>query len=181
VGGGDRRGVEAGDRAGEVVAVAHDVAACQQRHHGILILAGRGAGKPAAEATLDARQPLAHALAKLAGGDAGEGDEQQTLQRDALGDIARRQRRDRVGLARAGAGLENSDAGGQGAAGIELDRLQREGGAAGGALTDAHRARTSSRESNPSHSRRDSRPKREASDSGQPCPSSPSAGATSAI
>ena len=175
VGGGDGGGVEAGDRPSEVVAMAARVTARQQRHDGVLVVGGRRPGQAPAQAALDADQPLAHPLAQLAGGDARERDEQQALERDPLGDVARRERRDRVGLAGPGAGLQHRHAGGQRAAGIELHRLQGDG-------SRGHWARTSSRASSPSHNRRASRPKREASDSAppaQPSPRSSSAGAMS--
>ena len=67
-----------------------------------------GAARASARSALD--QPLAHALAQLAGRHPREGDEQQLVQRRALGDVARGQRGDRERLAGAGARLEHGHA-----------------------------------------------------------------------
>ena len=82
----------------------------------------RCGGAPASarvEPLLGADEPLAHALAQLAGRHAREGDEQQLVERRALGDVARGERGDRVRLAGAGARLEHGDAGRQRAADVE--------------------------------------------------------------
>ena len=72
--------------------------------------AGRRARERARQPLLGADEPLAHALAQLARGHARERHEQQLVERRALGDVARRERGDRVGLAGAGARLEHGDA-----------------------------------------------------------------------
>ena len=116
----DRRGVEVGERLGEVVSPCSYVFCCargEQRHD--LVGAGGDAGEHPTELVLDAHEPLAHTLTQLAGRHAGERDEQQLLQREAVRDIARRERGDRVGLARPGARLEHGHAGRQGAADVE--------------------------------------------------------------
>ena len=86
----------------------------EQLDHGVV---ARGAG--ALERPLGADQPLAHAVAQLAGGHARERDQQQLVQRDAVGDVASRERRDRVRLAGPGARLEHRDALRQRAADVE--------------------------------------------------------------
>ncbi len=144
VGGGDRRGVEAGDRACQQLAPAPGVLVGQQRDD--RIVAGAGPRQHAGQPSLDDHQPLADALAQLAGGDPGERHQQQPLQRDALGDVTRRQRGDRVRLAGAGACLEYGDAARERAADVELSRGDRD-------RRDAHRALRSSRASRPPHSR----------------------------
>ena len=85
----------------------------------------RVARQRAVERLLGADQPLAHALAQLAGGHAREGHEQQLLERRALGDVARGQGRDRERLAGAGARLEHGDACGQRAADVERPDVGR--------------------------------------------------------
>ena len=89
-------------------------------------------------------EPLAHAVAQLAGRHPREGDEQQVLEPDALGDVAGRERGDRVRLAGAGAGLEDGHAGRQRAADVEA----------------AHRISVRSCATRPPHSRFASWPKR---------------------
>ena len=80
---------------------------------------GGGARQRAVERLLGADQPLAHALAQLAGRHAREGDEQQLVERRALGDVARGERGDRVRLAGARARLEHGHAGRQRPADVE--------------------------------------------------------------
>ncbi len=67
-----------------------------------------------------AHQPLAHPLAQLAGRHPRERDEQEPLQRRALGDVARRERRDRPRLAGARARLQHGHAGRQRSGDVEL-------------------------------------------------------------
>ena len=64
-------------------------------------------------------QPLADALAQLAGGHAREGDHQDLLERDALGHVAGGERGDRERLAGARARLEHGHAGRERAADVE--------------------------------------------------------------
>ena len=72
------------------------------------------------QAPLDLDQALADAFAQLAGGQPREGHQQHPLERRALGDIARRERRDRVRLAGAGTRLEQGHPGRERAADVEL-------------------------------------------------------------
>ena len=144
VDGGDRGRVEVGQRAGEVGAALLDLLARplrEQLHD--LVAAGIGAGQERLQPGFHRDQALAHAVAELAGGDPREGDEQQLLQRRALGDVARGQRRDRVRLARPGARFQDGHARRERAADVER-------------RCAAHASCTSSR----SHRRRASRPNR---------------------
>lgn len=151
---GDRRGVEVRDGDREPVAALLDGRARpggQQRQQRVA-RAGRRRQRARRRERVDggqrrvqrgarAREPLAHAVAQLARGEAGERDEQQLVQAgDALGDVARGERGDGVGLAGAGAGLQHRHALRQRAADVELP---------GG----AHRSLTSSTASSRSHSR----------------------------
>ena len=81
-----------------------------------LVAVGRRARQRAGEPLLGADEPLAHAVAQLAGRHPRERDEQQLLERHAVGDVAGRQRGDRVRLAGARARLEHGHAGRQRAA-----------------------------------------------------------------
>ena len=84
-----------------------------------LVAVGRRAGQRAGEPLLGADEPLAHAVAQLAGRHPRERDEQQLVERDPVGDVAGRQRGDRVRLAGARARLEHGHAGRQRAADVE--------------------------------------------------------------
>ena len=108
-----------------------------------------GGGAPAstrASPLLGLHEPLADALAQLARGHAREGDEQELVERVALGDVARGERGDRVRLAGAGARLEHGHAGRQRAADVEAARIS---------AAVAHSSASSA-----AHSRRARRPKR---------------------
>jgi hypothetical protein len=116
---GDRRGVEAGERAREPLAPrAHrvPVAGGEQRND---LVVRRRAGERALEPLLRAHQPLADALSQLARRHPRERHQQQLVQLNALGDVARGERRDRERLAGAGAGLEHGHAGRERAADVE--------------------------------------------------------------
>ena len=76
-------------------------------------------GEHAREPRSALTEPLAHALAQLAGRHPREGHEQQLVERHALGDVARGQRGDRVRLAGARARLEHGHAGRQRPADVE--------------------------------------------------------------
>ena len=95
------------------------------------------------EPLLGVHEPLADAVAQLAGRHAGERHEQDLIQRRALGDVARGERGDRERLAGAGAGLEHGDAFGQRA--CEAERLR--------GLGAAHRSVSSSCAKRSSHMR----------------------------
>ncbi len=112
VGGGDGGGVEVGERLGQARPPPQDrfaAALAQQAQHRVLGRR-RDAGQRPAEPLLGAHQPLAHAVAQLARGHAGEGDHQQLLQRRTLGDEPRGEGRDGERLAGAGAGLQHGHA-----------------------------------------------------------------------
>ena len=112
---------------------------------------GAAARERTGQALLDAHEPLAHALAQLPGRHAREGDEQQLVERRALGHVARRQGGDRVRLAGAGARLQHGHAGRERAARRRT---------AGPSRRPAHRSSISSWASSPSHMRRARRPTR---------------------
>ena len=171
VGGGDRRGVEVRERAGEVPVAALDRRArpVGEQPHDLVARVRLGARQHRAERPLGAHQPLADALAQLAGRHPRERDEQQVVERRAVRDVARRERGDRVRLAGAGARLEHGDPARQRPADVERLAVGEQ----------AHASRTSSRRSSPSHSRRAQRPKRVGSRSSQPGPDSSGRGACS--
>ena len=144
VGGGDRRRVEVGQRAREPLAPRAGPpprGPSASSRDDLVASLGAAPASAALERLLGADEPLAHAVAQLAGRHARERDEQQLVERRALGDVARRERGDRVRLAGAGARLEHGDAGRQRAADVE--RLR--------SLTGRSPPR---RCSSPSHSRR---------------------------
>ena len=87
----------------------------EQRDH-LVAVGGQRAGRTPSEPLLGVHEPLAHAVAQLAGRHPRERHEQDLVQRRALGDVARRQRGDRERLAGARARLEHGDAGRQRAA-----------------------------------------------------------------
>ncbi len=159
VGGGDGGGVEVGQGHGQVAPAGLDLfgrAGGQQGQDAVV--GGRGhAGQGPGQPVLGGDQAPADAVTQLAGGHAGEGDEQEVLEPGALGHVAGGQAGDGEGLAGAGAGLEHRDPGGQGpahvegrhGAGAEVPRPGRHGPAGG-----AHRSTNLSHSSNPSHSRR---------------------------
>ena len=147
----DRRRVEVRQRAHEPVAALHDLLGGARRPAAATTSSSPSRAPPAstsASSRSAAHQPLAHAVAQLAGRHPREGDQQQLVQRHALGDVARRQRRDRVRLAGPGARLEHRDARRQRAADVERA---------------AHWSFTASTRSSPPHSRRAYWPKRVAS------------------
>ena len=161
VGGHDRRRVKAADRPGQVGAGAGQIASGEQRHDRVGV--GRHSRLHRRETPLDLDQPLAHPVAQLPGRDPGEGDQENAVELEPLGDVAGGEGSDRVRLAGPGARLEHRDPLRQRPADVELSR-------------GAHRALTSSRESRGSHSRRASRPSREVSSCAQPSPLSSAAG-----
>src|SRR5262249_28779810 len=112
-----------GDRARQPAAALLDLAAVAARQQlDDRVVARVAAAENALETVLGADQALAYAVAQLARREDRERDQQQLLERDAAGDVARRQRRDRVRLAGAGARLEYGHAGRQLAADVELAR-----------------------------------------------------------
>ena len=120
VGGRDRGGVEAGERGAQPGAPErHDgvVALGEQPDHGVVVAArARRVGQRA----LGGHEPAAHPLAQLARGLAPERHEHDLRQRRvALGDVAGRERGDRVRLAGARAGLEHRGAAREVAADVE--------------------------------------------------------------
>ena len=141
VGGGDRRRVEVRQRPGEPGAPERDLlpGRIRQQPHDIV------GGRAQPQLALGADQPLAHAVAQLARGHPRERDQQQPVQRHALGHVARGQRRDRVRLAGPRAGLEHGDAGRKRAADVERP---------------AHASPTTSTASRPRHRRSAYWPKR---------------------
>jgi hypothetical protein len=133
--GGDGGGVEVGQGSGEALAPLGDLlrrALRQQRHD--FVLRGRTRQR-AVEPLLGADQPLAHALAELAGGHAREGHEQELLERGALGDVARGERGDGERFPGPRARFEDGDPGRQRAADVERADVAGEG---------AHRSKTAS-------------------------------------
>jgi len=119
--GGDRRRVEVGQGAGEPAPpLLDDLARAlgEQFDDGVGIVGGH-AGQGRTQAKLDADQALADPFPQLAGGHPREGDQQQPIEWGALGDVARRECRDRVRLAGPGAGLEHGHPGGEGPAYVE--------------------------------------------------------------
>ena len=114
VGGGDRRPVETRHRTGQVTVARLDRGL---RAVGEQLDEPVGAGEHSVQdrpkPTLGGHHPLAHAVTQLTGGDPGEGDQQQLLQRYALGHVAGGQRGDRVRLTGPGAGFEHGHAAGQ--------------------------------------------------------------------
>ena len=112
VGGRDRGGVEVGDGVREAVAAQLDmrhVPRGQQGHDRVAVRVGR-ASEDCRQRLLASDEPLADAVAELAGRHPRERDQQQPVERRALGHVASGQRRDRVRLAGARAGLEHGHA-----------------------------------------------------------------------
>ncbi len=155
VGGGDGGSVKVGEGGGEAVAPAADIGRCAggEKAEDVVIGVGSDAGEGAGQAVLGGDHPLAHPVAQLAGGHAGEGDDQQVLERETVGHVAGGEGGDGEGLPGAGAGLEHGDAGRQRPADVE--RGDRAG--------HRHRSSIVSVASSPSHIRRAARPKRDAS------------------
>ena len=81
VGGGDGGRVEAGDGARQVRRRCNSASPRPAASPPGPRPRRRRPGQPPGQAALDADQPLAHPLAQLAGGDPGEGDQQQSLER----------------------------------------------------------------------------------------------------
>ena len=145
-------------RRGDLVARAGG----EQFNH-LVAVARRRAGQRAGQAALSRDEPLAHALAQLAGGHPREGHEQQLVERRALRDVSRGKGGDRERLAGPGAGLEHGHAGRQRSADVERPDIGRE---------VRQRSLTSSQASRPSQVRRARRPKRVVSAASQPSPAS---------
>ena len=145
VGGGDRGRVEVGDGVRQPVAAQADLlgrARRQQRHHGV----GPGvwgAGEDPRQLLFAPDQSLPHPVTELAGRHPRERDQQQPVERRALGDVARGERGDRVRLAGSGARLEHNRARRERTAQVEL----------GVGLDDPHRSLTISTASRPRHRR----------------------------
>ena len=145
VGGGDRRGVEVGERGGEAAPAdarprRRDVG--EEAQH-VVVRRRRHAGQDAGQPVLGADEPLAHPRPQLAGGHPAERHEQHVLERRALGDVAGGEGGDGERLAGAGARLEHRDAGRQRPADVERG------------VGVAHRFDPAPRAaSSPSHSRR---------------------------
>src|SRR4051812_24161515 len=105
----DRRPVEGCQRATEsLLSIAYIVVGPLDEQEGDLV-GGRYTSARSTQCTPDLDEPLAHSLPQLAGGHARERHEQNAVERGPLGYVARREARDRVGLARARAGLQNDD------------------------------------------------------------------------
>jgi hypothetical protein len=122
----DRRGVEVGDGACEPSMPLLEVLARpgdEQGEH--LVALGVLAPERELEPALGAHEPLPHAVAQLRRRVARERHDEQLVQAQALGDVARGEARDRERLAGAGARLEHRDAGRQGAADVERPLVGR--------------------------------------------------------
>ena len=169
---GDRGGVEARERAPQAPVALLDLVPRSGREHPDhrVALGGARPGEGSGEPPLGRHEALADAFAELARRHAGEGDEQDAVERRALGDVACRERRDRVRLAGPGARLEHGDARRQRPADVERPDVGRGAG---------HWSTTSSQASAPAHRRRASRPKRVVSVSSQPSPRSSGRGPSS--
>ena len=137
VGGGDGGGVVVGQSGGEAPAALVDLGrgAGGEEAEDVVVLRRGLAGRHPEEALLRADQPLPNPVAQLAGGHAGEGDDEQLVEGDAAGDVAGGEGGDGEGLARPGAGFEDGHSRGrQRPAHVEGDD----------GLLGAHRSRTSS-------------------------------------
>ena len=117
VGGGDRRGVEAGQRLGDPAVAQPALLGVPPAQQGDQLRVG---GRVDARDGIVAEHPLGldqlgpDPLAELLAGRPAEGDDEHLLQPgDPLGDVAGHQRADGPGLAGAGARLEQDGAGGQ--------------------------------------------------------------------
>ena len=137
MGGGDGGGVVVGQSGGEAPAALVDLGrgAGGEEAEDVVVRRRGLAGRHPEEALLRADQPLPNPVAQLAGGHAGEGDDEQLVEGDAAGDVAGGEGGDGEGLARPGAGFEDGHSRGrQRPAHVEGDD----------GLLGAHRSRTSS-------------------------------------
>ena len=120
--GGQRRGVEVGQRGGQPRPPAGDlvVGRVGQQPEQVVVVPGRPGGAGVGEAALGADQPRPDPLAQLLGCHPAERHQHQLVQLGpALGDVAGREGRDRERLAGARAGLEHRGAGRKRAADVE--------------------------------------------------------------
>ncbi len=166
----DRGGVEVGDRADQPVAAPLDLLLRPGREELDNLVGARiqHTVEDAGELLLADDEALAHAVAELASGDPRECDQQHSLERHSVSDVARREGGDRVGLAGAGTRLEHSHAGREWPRQNEFVGHRRR----------AHRSTSRSCASNPSHRRSAYRANRWGAASGHPGGRSPARGAS---
>ncbi len=101
--------VEVGDGLAEPVPAGADLVTRRLRKEldELVVLVPTGPVEHVDEPVVGADEAIPHALAQFAGGHAGEGDDEQPVDRqDPLGDVAGRQRGNRERLARSGARLQ---------------------------------------------------------------------------
>ena len=142
--------VEVGDGLAESIPAGGDlVTRClRQELYELVGLVADGPIQHVDESVVGAHEAITHALAQLAGGHAGEGDDEEPIDRqDPLGDVACRQGRNRERLASPGACLQQRHSARKVASHHERLRLRRS------SLSARHRSTTRSWVKSWSHSR----------------------------